>query len=108
MSMCLLTNFTAAIPIPDKSDKTIVQPHNMYMPPWWFSYLYHRQWQRIKKELFQNVVQEWGIKNQFSSPSHPQSNAILEKFHLFFKSLHSKAYTWETRWEDTLLTTCTF
>ena len=56
----------------------------------------------FKNELFQNVAFELGIKQQFSSLHHLQSNSILEKSHSFIKVWICKLLHGKLKWEDTL------
>ena len=47
------------------------------------------------------MAEELGLKDQFSSPYHPQSNGILEKFHSFLKTCIRKHINGKVDWEDT-------
>ena len=86
--MCLLTNYPIAIPIPNKQVETIVHAYlqNKYTTIGSSLTMITDNGNEFKNDLFEKGADELGIKHQFPSPYHPQSNDILGKFHSFLKT----------------------
>ena len=89
--MCFLTNYPIAVPIPNKSTETFIQAYLQHVYAIFGSALTcvtDSVMEFLKNELYQTVAEELGIKHQYSSPHHPQSNGILKKNDSFLKSLY--------------------
>ena len=73
------------IPIADKIAEQVIQAYLQYIYATFGGSLtlVKDNGKELKNELFQKVASELGIKSQFLSPHYPQSNGILERFHVF-------------------------
>ena len=94
-------NYPIAIPFPEKTAEMDIQAYPAHYATFGGSLtLVTDNWKEFKKEFFQKVESELGIKHQFLSPHHPQSNSILEKIHYFLKVCVRKHTHGKLDWED--------
>ena len=55
----------------------------------------------FKKQTFDRVMKDLGIKRIFSAPYHPQNNGKLETFHIFLKpTLKKMCAEDQDNWDD--------
>ena len=91
--------------MPDKTPERVVQAYlqNIHATSGDSLTLIASNGKEFKNDLFKKVASESGIEHKFSSPHHPHSNGILEKFHSFIKACVRKHIHHKLDWEDKLL-----
>ena len=84
----MLTGYTMAVAIPNKSAETIVKTYmdHVYSIFTGSSQMLTDNGTEFKNDVFDEVCDKLGIKRVYSSVYTPQSNGKLEGFHLFFKA----------------------
>ena len=88
----MLTGYTMAVPIPNKSTEMIVKTYMNYV----YSIFGGSSWMltdngsKFKNDVFNEVCAKLGIKRVYSPVYTLQSNGKLEGFHQFFKACISK------------------
>lgn len=100
--MCASTRFPEAIPLRNIKAKTIVQALTKFftlvgLP----KSIQSDQGSNFMSGLFQQVMQELGIKQYKSTAYHPESQGALERFHQTLKNM-IRTYCLETEkdWDD--------
>ena len=88
----MLTGYTMAVPIPNKSAETIVNTYmnHVYSIFRGSSRMLTDNGSEFKNDVFDEVCAKLGIKRVYSPVYTPQSNGKLEGFHQFFKACISK------------------
>ena len=88
----MLTGYTMAAPIPNKSTETIVKTYmnHVYSIFGGSSEMLTDNGSEFKNDVFYEVCAKLGIKRVYSPVYTPQSNSKLKGFHRFFKACISK------------------
>ena len=88
----MLTGYTMAVPIPNKSAETIVKTYmnHVYSIFGGSSQMLTDNGSKFKNDVFDEVCANLGIKRVYSPVYTPQSNGKLEGFHHIFKACISK------------------
>ena len=100
--MCASTRFPEAIPLRNISAKTIVKAlikfFTLVGPP---KTIQSDQGSNFMSGLFQQVMDELGIKQYRSSAYHPESQGALERFHQTLKNM-IRSYCFDTNrdWDE--------
>ena len=86
--MCVSTRFPEAIPLSNIKAKTIVQVLTKFFTLFGLpKSIQSDQGSNFMSGLFQQVMQELGIKQFRSSAYHPESQGALERFHQTLKNM---------------------
>ncbi|CAB3995668.1 Retrovirus-related Pol poly [Paramuricea clavata] len=86
--MCVSTRFPEAIPLSNIKAKTIVQALTKFFTLFGLpKSIQSDQGSNFMSGLFQQVMQELGIKQFRSSAYHPESQGALERFHQTLKNM---------------------
>ena len=82
-----LTNFSIAIPIPDRHAETVIQAYlkHIYATFGRLTMITDNS-KEFNNDLFKKMAEELGLRHQFTSPYHTPSNDILEKVCSFLKA----------------------
>ena len=99
----LLTGWTEAIPIPNKSADTITKAFvRHYLPRHMCpQFILSDNGTEFKNQIFDKDMKDLGIERIFSAPYHPQSNGKLETFHKFLKpTLKKMCAEDQDNWND--------
>ena len=90
--MDMLTGYTMAVAIPNKSVETIVKAYmdHVYSIFGGSSRMLTDNGNEFRNNVFDEVCDKLGIKRVYSPVYTPQSNGKLEGFHRFFKACISK------------------
>ena len=90
--VCMLTGYTIAIPIPNKSAETICQAYrdNVYCTFGGSSRILTDNGTEFKNKEFDEVCETLGIKRIYSPVYTPEANGKLEGYHKFFKACVAK------------------
>ena len=88
----MLTGYTMAVAIPNKSAKTIVKTYmdHVYSIFGGSSWMLMDNGSEFKNDVFDKVCDKLGVKRVYSPVYTPQSNGKLDGFHRFFKACISK------------------
>ena len=88
----MLTGFTIAVPIPDKSATTVCKAYrdNVYCIFGGSSRILTDNGTEFKNKEMNVICEELGVKQVFSPAYTPQSNGRLEGWHRFFKACIAK------------------
>ena len=100
--MCKSTRFPEAIPLRNIKTQTIVKALTKF-----FCFVgvpqscQHDQGTNFMSNIFQQVLYEMGIQNDYSTAYHPESQGALERFHQTLKSMLKKYCLQYTKdWDD--------
>ena len=98
----LLTGWSEAIPIPNKSADTITKAFiRHYLPRHVPQFILSDNGTEFKNQIFDKVTKDLGIERIFSTSYHPQSNGKLETFHKFLKpTLKKLCADDQDNWDD--------
>ena len=90
--VCMLTGYTIAIPIPNKSAETICQAYrdNVYCTFGGSSRILTDNGTEFTNKEFDEVCETLGIKRIYSPVYTPEANGKLEGYHKFFKACVAK------------------
>ena len=107
-AVCMLTGFAFCIPIPDKTEKSVLDAyldriHGVFGPP---LKILTDNGTEFKNSLFHAMTEEHQIEHVFSPPYHPQSNGRIEGLHYFLKSCISKYVTDTCEWDQVMPNAC--
>jgi transposase InsO family protein len=100
--MCVATRFPEAIPLSNIKAKTIVQALTKFFTLFGLpKSIQSDQGSNFMSGLFQQVMQELGIKQFRSSAYHPESQGALERFHQTLKNM-IRMYSQDTEksWDE--------
>ena len=88
----MLTGYTMAVAIPNKSAETVVKGYmdHVYSIFGGSSCMLTENGSKFQNDVFDEVCDKLGIKRVYSLVYTPQSNGKLEGFHQFFKAYISK------------------
>ena len=88
----MLTGYTMAVAIPNKSAETVVKAYmdHFYSIFGESSRMLTDNRSEFRNDVFDEVCDKLGIKRLYSQVHTPQSNGTLEGFHGFFKACISK------------------
>ena len=88
----MLTGYTMAVPIPNKSAETIVKAYmnHVYSIFGGSSRMLTDNGSEFKNEVLKEVCDKLGVERVYSPVYTPQSNGKLEGFHCFFKACIAK------------------
>ena len=91
----MLTGYTMAVVIPNKSAETVVKAYmdHIYSIFGGSSCMLTDKGSKFKNDVFDEVCDKLGIKRVYSLVYTPQSNGKLEGFSTVFESLHIKTHT---------------
>ena len=94
--MCASTRFPEAIPLRDIKAKTIVKALTKFSSVFGFpKSIQSDQGSNFVSGIFQQVMDELGIKQYRSSAYHPESQGSLERFHQTYKNM-IRTYCFDT------------
>ena len=90
--MDMLTGYTMAVAIPNKSAETVVKVYMDYIYSIFggSSHMLTDNGSGFRNDVFDEVCDKLGIKRVYSPVYTAQSNGKLEDFHRFFKAYISK------------------
>ena len=90
--MDLLTHYIFLVPIPDKQAETVIKAYteNIYSEAGGSYSILSDRGSEFTAQTFKQVVEELGLKQVFTSPQMPTTNAVLERAHSFVKNKLTK------------------
>ena len=86
--MDLLTHYIFLVPIPDKQAETVIKAYteHIYSEAGGSYSILSDRGSEFTMQTFKQVVEELGLKQVFTSPRTPSTNAVLERAHSFVKN----------------------
>ncbi|KAL2077768.1 hypothetical protein ACEWY4_027272 [Coilia grayii] len=100
--MCQSTRYPAAYPIRSITTKAVVRALTQFISIFGIpKVIQSDRGTNFTSKMFRCILKQLRVKQQLSSPYHPQSQGALERFHLTLKSL-LRAYCLEMKkdWEE--------
>ena len=86
--MDLLTHYIFLVPIPDKQAEMVIKAYteHIYSEAGGSHSILSDRGSEFTAQTFKQVVEELGLKQVFTSPRTPTTNAVLERAHSFVKN----------------------
>uniref|UniRef100_A0A1A8HXS3 Gypsy retrotransposon integrase-like protein 1 n=1 Tax=Nothobranchius kuhntae TaxID=321403 RepID=A0A1A8HXS3_NOTKU len=100
--MCRATRFPEAIPLSSVTTKSVIKAligfFSLFGLP---RVIQTDQGSNFTSDLFKKVTESLGVKHIMSSPYHPESQGVLERWHQTFKSMLRKyCYSTGRQWDE--------
>lgn len=94
--MCVATRYPEAVPLRKITSKAVIKALVKFFSTFGLPKIVQTdQGTNFMSKLFTNTLCSLGISHRTSSPYHPESQGVLERFHQTLKAMLKK-YCWET------------